>query len=87
MCNHKKLHLECADCRASVKFFNSEVDAQLHRIRGVCNKLQRLIEHSKMGTKNSEMMYDCLDVLDSAVRTINNETNCKSNNSNLCLFK
>ena len=74
MCGHRQLQPDCADCRGSVKFYDGEVGYQLHRIGVVCDTLQNLVEHGRVGNKTTDVVYNCLDELESIVEGISRET-------------
>jgi len=80
MCDHKKLHFGCNDCRSSVKFFDGEIDIHINYIRGIRDKLSVFIENNKLGGKTVNVIDECIDELDSAIKLIERETKALQQN-------
>ena len=74
MCKHKRLYFGCDDCRDLVKFYDGEIGLQLHNLGIVYNKLQKLVEHGKLGNKTADVILGCLDEMDFIVEGIARET-------------
>jgi hypothetical protein len=43
-CGHKTPNFDCKNCRSKVKVFDTETEFQLHKLLGVCNKLEKVLE-------------------------------------------
>ena len=85
MCGHKKLNVDCADCRTSVKFWDSEQDYLLDKIRGVCDRLQKFSD-TRLSARVSDTISNAADEIEAALNEIRRLEHDRPRNPELFQF-
>ena len=63
-CRHKHMNFNCVDCRRKIKWFDSETEFQLYKIKESCKKLERLVEKHKVSGLVYDSVYNVIDEID-----------------------